>query len=97
MRGDDVFDAWNARLGSFQDLVVVVRRETAGQRLDSRARPLGGNVEVPAGTRVLYVETRYDAMRPDQAVHTVKVVSGSGTGTWVGLFDVVGARPLPWE
>ncbi len=97
MSTDEVVDAGNARLRTVRGLEVTLARRTPALHLDDHARPTGGHLELDAGTRVRYVETRYDAMRLDQAFHTVKVMSGPATGTWAGLLDVVGPGPLPWE
>jgi hypothetical protein len=97
MNSDDLMDGWNRRLRAVRGLVVTLARETQGLRVDDHARPIGGHLELVAGTRVRYVETGYDAMRLDQAFHTVKVMSGSATGTWVDLFDSMSLGPLPWE
>lgn len=92
-----VVDTWDARLLSFRGVVVTLARETRCSRLDSHARPSGGPGKLPAGTRIRYVQTGYDSMRCDLALHTVEVIAGPDTGTWVDLLDAVGPGPLPWE
>jgi hypothetical protein len=93
----DVFDAWERRLRAVGNLVLILPRETQGQRLDDHARPTSDLVVLPAATQVRYVETSYDAMRLDEAMHTVKIVSGPAAGRWAGLVSAVGPGPLPWE
>jgi len=93
----DTWDEWDARLQRVRNLVFDLPNETSCLKLDDQARQTHGRVVLPAGTRVRYVETTYDAMRPDRCLHQVKVLSGPAAGSWVGLPDVVGPGPLPWE
>ena len=90
---------WNRRLRECKGKVITLPRETT-------ARPHAGNLDLlwrepnlvlAAGTRVRYEETRYDAMRPDEPHHLVKVVSGPAAGRWASIGDTVGPGPLPWE
>ena len=60
MSGDHVMDGWDARLRTTRGLIITLARDAQGLRLDEHARPVGGHLELAAGTRVRYVETRYD-------------------------------------
>jgi hypothetical protein len=92
-----VWEDWDSRLRRARGLIFDLPTETEGLQLDHHARWTHSRVVLPAGTRVQYVETRYDAMIPDRCHHTVKVVSGPAAGSWVGLADEVGPGPLLWE
>jgi hypothetical protein len=93
----DGFEAWTERLHAARNLVLTLARDSHGQRLNRAAVPTGVRVLLPAGTRIRYVETRYDAMRLDQALHTVKVLAGAEAGAWIGIDDLVGSDALPWK
>lgn len=95
----DYWADWYERLHLARGPVFDLPTETECLLLDDQARWTDpwGHVVVPAGTQVRYVETRYDAMRLDLALHTLKVLSGPNAGTWVDLRDVFGPGPLPWD
>lgn len=97
MSTNGVTDAWGARLRAVRGLDLTLTRRTQALCLDDHSCPTGGRLELDTGTRVRYVETRYDAMRLDHAFHMAEVMSGPATGAWVDLLDVVGRGPLPWE
>ena len=95
----DYWADWDERLHLARGVVFDLPTETGCIQLDQQARWTDpwGHVVLQAGTQVRYVETGYDAMRLDQAIHKMKVVSGPQAGSWVGLLDVVGPGPLRWE
>lgn len=76
---------------------MTLPRDTEARQLDGSARHQTGRVVIPAGTRLIYVETRYDAMRHEDVSHVLEVESGVAAGDWVSLDDWVGPGPLPWE
>lgn len=92
-------EEWGQRLRAARGHVVPLSQETVGRPVAPDLSDLGTEPDLvlAAGTVVRYEETRYDSMRPDQAFHFVKVVSGPVAGRWVFIRDVVGPGPLPWE
>lgn len=96
---EQAWEAWDHRLRDWRGKVVTLPRATI-------ARPHADNLDLlwsepnlvlVAGTCVRYEETRYDAMRLDDAHHFVKVESGPSAGRWASIGDTVGPGPLPWE
>jgi hypothetical protein len=93
------WNAWSRRLAEVRGTVVTLPRETTARPLDNRLNLLWlePSLMLEAGTRVRYEETRYDAMRLDEAHHVLKVTSGPTAGQWISIGDTVGPGPLPWE
>jgi hypothetical protein len=93
----DYWAVWFDRLRRADGIIFDLPRETDCLRLDDQGRWTQGRVVIPGGTNIRYVKSTYDAMRLDECLHIVTVVSGPSAGMWVGLMDVVGPGPLPWE
>jgi len=93
------WEAWDARLRAVRGAVVGLAGAVSAWPADQSGRPLpyGPSLELPPGTRVRYAETRYDAMRLEEAHHLVRVESGPDAGRWAHIPDVAGPGPLPWE
>jgi hypothetical protein len=93
------WEAWNRRLREFRGKVVTLPREVTARPHDDNLVLLWlePNLVLAAGTRVRFEETRYDAMRLDEAHHCVKVESGPAAGRWASIGDTVSPRQLRWE
>jgi len=97
IEGMGYWEVWIERLRRAKGIAFALPDETDCIQLDDHARGTGSRVILPAGTKVEYVETTYDAMIPDRCHHTMRVTSGPSAGSWVALADFVGLEFLPWE